>query len=51
MEEYEIIAEERMREYLKALRNGNSYDYICNHGHEFTKDELITIIKELDYAI
>lgn len=51
MEEYEIIAEERMRAYLRALRNGNSYDYICNHGHEFTKDELITIIKELDYAI
>ena len=51
MKEYEIIAEEPMRAYLKALRNGNSYDYICNHGHEFTKDELITIIKELDYAI
>jgi hypothetical protein len=51
MKEYKIIAEERMREYLEALRNGKSYDYICNHGHEFTKDELITIIKELDYAI
>ena len=51
MEEYEIIAQNRMTEYIEALRNGNSYDYICQHGHEFTKDELITIIKELDYAI
>ena len=51
MEEYEIIAQNRMKAYLEALRNGNSYDYICDHGHEFTKDELITIIKELDYAI
>lgn len=51
MQEYEIIAEEPMKAYLRALRNGNSYDYICNHGHEFTKDELITIIKELDYVI
>ena len=51
MEEYEIIANERMKGYIEALQNGNSYDYICQHGHEFTKDELIDIIKELDYAI
>ena len=51
MEEYEIIAQNRIKAYLEALRNGNSYDYICDHGHEFTKDELVTIIKELDYAI
>ena len=51
MKEYEIIAEEPMKAYVKALRSGNGYDYICQHGHEFTKDELIDIIKELDYAI
>ena len=51
MEEYEIIAQNRMAAYLEALRNGNSYDFICQHGHEFTKEELIDIIKELDYAI
>ena len=51
MGEHEIIAEDRMKEYIEALRNGNSYDYICQHGHEFTKEELIDIIKELDYAI
>ena len=51
MEEYEIIAQDRMKAYIEALRNRNSYDYICQHGHEFTKDELIDIIKELDYAI
>lgn len=51
MEEYEIIAEEPMKAYIEALRNGKSYDFICQHGHEFTKDELIDIIKELDYTI
>ena len=51
MQEYEIIAEDRKKAYIEALRNGNSYDYICQHGHEFTKYELIDIIKELDYAI
>ena len=51
MEEYEIIASNRMKAYIEALRNGNSYNYICEHGYEFTKDELIDIIKELDYAI
>ena len=51
MEEYEIIAEEPMKAYLRALRQGGSFDYICNHGHEFTKDELITIIKEFDYVM
>lgn len=51
MKEYKIIAEEPMKAYIKALRNGNSFDYICNHGHEFTKDELITIIKEFDYVM
>ena len=35
MEEYEIIAENRMKGYIEALRNGNSYDFICDHGHEF----------------
>ena len=51
MEAYEIIAQNRMKGYIEALRNGNSYNYICEHGYEFTKDELIDIIKELDYAI
>ena len=51
MEAYEIIAQNRMKGYIEALRNRNSYNYICEHGYEFTKDELIDIIKELDYAI
>jgi hypothetical protein len=34
-----------------ALGNGNLYDFISSNGHYFTKDELICIIKNLDYAI
>lgn len=47
----EEISKEPMRAYLRTLRQGGSFDYICNHGHEFTKYELITIIKEFDYVM
>lgn len=38
-------------ELQNALRNGNLYDFIANNGWRFSKDELISIIKELDFAI
>lgn len=41
---------DKMKEYMVALRNGTSYDWIANHGWELSKDELINIIKEFDYA-
>ena len=40
-----------MQKYIKSLRNGNSYEWIANNGHELNKYELIDIVKELDYAI
>lgn len=41
----------KMQEFIKALRNGNGYDWISRCGWELNKYELIDIIKELDYAI
>lgn len=40
-----------MKDYIKALRENKSYDWITNYGHNLSKYELIDIIKELDYAI
>ena len=40
-----------MKDYIKALREDRSFDWISNYGHELSRYELIDIIKELDYAI
>ena len=40
-----------MDEFIEALREGKGYDWIANHGWELSKDELVNIIKEYDYAI
>jgi hypothetical protein len=40
-----------MKEFIEALRNEKSYSWICEHGHELSKCELIDIIKEFDYGI
>lgn len=42
---------DKINEYIEALRNGKGFDWICNHGNELNKYELIDIVKELDYAI
>lgn len=42
---------DKMKEFIRALREGKSYDWIANHGWELNKDELIRIIKEYDYEI
>ena len=39
-----------MKNFIEALRNGIAYDWICNHGHELNKYELLDIIKEYEYA-
>lgn len=39
------------KELLKEIENDNLYDYISNKGHALTKEDLITLIKELSYAI
>ena len=41
----------KMKEFIAALRDGKSYEWIANHGWELNKDDLIRIIKEYDYAI
>ena len=40
----------KMKEFIDALRNGKGYDWICNHGHELNRYELIDIVKEYEYA-
>lgn len=40
-----------MEDFIKALREGKAYDFISNHGWDMSKDDLIRIIKEYDYAI
>lgn len=39
-----------MNDYIKELKKGKGYDWVAQHGWELKKDELISIIKELDYA-
>jgi hypothetical protein len=41
----------KINEFIEALREGNGYTWISNHGWELGKEELINIIKEYDYAI
>ena len=43
--------EEKYKELIEACREGKLYDFISNEAYRFTKDELIAILKNLDYAI
>lgn len=41
-----------LRQELKqALQEGRAYDFIANEGYQFSKDELIEIIKNYDYTL
>ncbi len=40
-----------MEDFIKALRENKAYDWIANNGWKLSKDELITIIKEYDFAL
>ena len=40
-----------MEGYVKALRNGNGYQYICDNGHNMSKSDLCDIIKEFDSVV
>lgn len=35
---------------IQTIKNRNCYDFISNNGHNYSKTDLINIIKELDYA-
>ena len=42
-----------MNAFINLLKNDPNalFDYIGNHGHEFTKTELIYVVRELLYGI
>lgn len=40
-----------MKDFINALKKGKGYDWICQHGQDLNKYELIDIIKELLYSI
>ena len=40
-----------MDDFIKALKNGKGYDWMCQHGNDLNKYELMDIVKEYDYAI
>jgi len=42
---------EKYEELLKACRTGNMYDFIANNAYQFTKEELVEILKQTFYAI
>lgn len=39
------------KELADAIRGGHGYDYFCQNGADFSKSELVDILKEYDYAI
>jgi hypothetical protein len=39
------------QELADAIRGGHGYDYFCQNGHDYSKSELVDILKEYDYAI
>ena len=43
--------EDKYEELIKACREGSLYDFISNESYRFSKEELIAILKNLDYAI
>lgn len=38
------------QELIQSIKNHELYDFIGNNGHNYSKADLINIIKELDYA-
>ena len=41
----------RDKELLEACKKGNMYDFIANNAYQFTRDELVEILKQTFYAI
>lgn len=42
---------ERDKNLIKACENDTLYDFISNYGYQFTKEELIEIVKQLSYSV
>lgn len=43
--------ENKYEELVEACREGHLYDFIANEEWRFSKNELVQILKNLDYAI
>ncbi len=41
----------QIQEFLDAMKEKKEYDYICNHGHEFSNMTLCNILKEYIYGV
>ena len=41
----------RDKELLEACKKGTMYDYISNNAYQFSKDELVEILKQTYYSI
>ena len=42
---------EKQKELIKACKEGNMYDYISNNAYQYTKEELVEILKQTLYAV
>lgn len=42
---------QRDKELIEACQNGTLYDYISNNGYQYSKEELIEIVKQLSFSI
>lgn len=45
------MTEQLKRELIEMTKEGNVYDWICNHYYECSKYELMNIAKEIAYAL
>lgn len=43
--------EKKYEELIEACRKGHFYDFIASEAYRFDKEELVQILKNLDYAI
>lgn len=48
---YEEISEDLLIDFMDAVDNNTIMDFMGARGWEFTQKQLISIIKELDYAV
>lgn len=39
------------KEILKGIENKGIYDFISNEGHKLKKEQLISILKEVDFEL
>jgi len=40
-----------IEEYIKALRKGKGYVFLCERGYDLSKNEILSILKEFDYMV